>query len=127
MVNKFIAWDKDRKEFVYDFTIYRGEALIRGGEMVENSSIHQDIGLKDINNKSIYADSSIVEFEYLDKKLESHYVVGHFYFNKTELKYWIKILKCETLKYGNIGFVNARLKSIKIIDTIQENKLGLVK
>ena len=125
-MNEFIVWDKEEKEFIREFASEVYEPL---NDLLANDSYDflLYIGKTDINNKKIYADSSIVEFEFVDEKLQnSHHVFGYFYFNKTELKYWLKILKCDTLKYGHIGFVNSRFNHIKIIDTIQENKLGLL-
>ena len=77
-----------------------------------------DIGLKDINGKSIYADSSIVEFEHKDKKLQ-----GFFRYSKMRLSYVIEDL------YNDMGEMvyDGSQNNFKTIDTIQENKLGLMK
>jgi len=78
----------------------------------------ENIGLKDINKKSIYADSSVVEM-YMG--LDSF--IGYYTYNKNKAHYeFIIIDGCDNDSFGNIIG-----SSLKIIDTIQENKLGLVK
>lgn len=80
------------------------------------------IGLKDINGKNIYADCSIVEFN--NSQLWNKHI-GIFFYNKEKLCYQIKIIdgnrKDEIIPYDRY------CSDFKIIDTIQENKLGLIK
>lgn len=87
------------------------------------------IGLKDINNRKIYADSSIVEFDYL-VDFESDVFqkrIGVFYFEKTFLAYHIAFLSGKNRKGGNADRYNAfGMKNFKITDTIQDNKLKLI-
>ncbi len=96
-------------------------------------SVHNYIGKTDINDKKIYADSSIIEFEkhvciYADLtgKKESKYQIdkykGYFTFNEHTLRYNIKIL---TNSDNNVTweYKNGQHRNLKIIDTIQENKL----
>lgn len=82
----------------------------------------KDIGLKDINGKGICADCSIVEFN--NSQLWNKYI-GIFFYNKDKLCYQIKIIdgnrKDEIIPYDKY------CSDFKIIDTIQENKLGLIK
>ena len=80
-----------------------------------------DIGLKDINGKSIYADSSIVEF----KNIGSNYN-GYFTFDIVKLCYKVIVLDIKSVRKEFI-FNSNNIENIKIIDTIQENKLGLIK
>jgi hypothetical protein len=80
----------------------------------------------DITGKEIYADSSIVVFTFLDNKLREHEVIGYFYFNDTDLGYWIEMIDQAGVKYNHTRFYANRVKDLKIIDTIQENKLGLI-
>ena len=81
----------------------------------------KDIGLKDINGKSIYADSSIVEF----KNIGSNYT-GYFTFDLVKLCYKIIVLDIKSVRKEFI-FNSNNIENIKIIDTIQQNKLGLIK
>lgn len=81
---------------------------------------HKDIGLKDINGKSIYADSSIVKIEYLTKQWNK--ATGYFKYISSELGYCFQIGKTISIPIHKLIF-----KNIEIIDTIQENKLGLIK
>ena len=80
-----------------------------------------DIGLKDINEKSIYADCSIVEF----KNIGSNYT-GYFTFDLVKLCYKIIVLDIKSVRKKFI-FNSNNIENIKIIDTIQQNKLGLIK
>ena len=80
-----------------------------------------DTGLKDINGKSIYADSSIVEF----KNIGSNYN-GYFTFDIVKLCYKIIVLDIKSVRKEFI-FNSNNIENIKIIDTIQQNKLGLIK
>lgn len=88
-----------------------------------------DTGLKDINDKPIYADSSIVELKVIingyRKQSYTRTLKGSFEFNEEDLRYEINI-------YGESDYVciwydPVNMSNLKIIDTIQENKLGLVK
>ena len=81
----------------------------------------KDIGLKDINEKSIYADCSIVEF----KNIGSNYT-GYFTFDLVKLCYKIIVLDIKSVRKEFI-FNSNNIENIKIIDTIQQNKLGLIK
>lgn len=78
------------------------------------------IGLKDINNRKIYADSSIVEF--IASGSHSYTKIkGYFHFCIEDLKYVIK-----TFTHGTFDFDKCLYKDFKIIDTIQDNKLKLI-
>ena len=128
-MNEFIVWyssDVNENKFSEEFTL---EQLIKqdhldyisDSKMLKNykvDSINSGVGLKDINGKSIYADSSIVEFEHKDKKLQ-----GFFRYSKMRLSYVIEDL------YNDMGEMvyDGSQNNFKIIDTIQENKLGLMK
>ena len=128
-MNEFIVWyssDVNENKFSEEFTL---EQLIKqdhldyisDSKMLKNykvDSINSGVGLKDINGKSIYADSSIVEFEHKDKKLQ-----GFFRYSKMRLSYVIEDL------YNDMGEMvyDGSQNNFKTIDTIQENKLGLMK
>lgn len=79
------------------------------------------IGKKDIEGNKIYADRSIVEFQDalgIDCQ-------GYLSLDTKSLQYYIVILNNELLE--NVRTDNYDLFEFKIIDTIQENKLGLIK
>lgn len=92
-------------------------------EFKEINKNSRDIGLKDINGKSIYADSSIVEF--FDHKQD--YFKGYFTFNITKLAYEIIIFGLNEDFIDVITYCKDDITNLEIIDTIQENKLGLIK
>jgi len=86
---------------------------------------HKDIGIKDINNNPIYVDCSIVEFKVeIDTGVKNKPLIktyqGYFYFDKSRLSYLIKTDR------GIFNVCSAIDGNFKIIDTIQENKLGLI-
>ena len=128
MTNEFIVWDK-KLEYFNDILIAPIDLSIDIDGILKHSDrvdVFNYIGIKDINNKKIYADSSIVKFEYegFDRYFDS---VGFFTFNKDTLQYEI-----ETIIDNNDSHMCSRLsvtkvKNIKIIDTIQQNKRGLIK
>jgi len=86
------------------------------------------IGKTDINGKKIYADSSIVEFDFRGfgehKSSRYHGVVV---WNSDRCRYDIKTFSHEDEFVFDLGKCTDRIDNIKIIDTIQENKLGLIK
>ena len=121
----FIVWDKIAKEFADNICL--DAELLKDGisyslEVKEELfELFYPIGLKDINGKTIYADSSIVEF----KNIGSNYT-GYFTFDLVKLCYKIIVLDIKSVRKEFI-FNSNNIENIKIIDTIQENKLGLIK
>ena len=92
------------------------------------------IGKKDINDKKIYSDCSIVEFEYPKYEVgttvqDGHNKhVGYFKFNENTLSYMIYMQNKDGSEYRwHFADIFSDIKNIKIIDTIQKNKLGLIK
>lgn len=90
-------------------------------EFKEINKNSRDIGLKDINGKSIYADSSIVEFDYKYLSGLVEKCIGCFIYDKEELLYTIKLVG--TPSENCIDYLKSSMSNFKIIDTIQENKL----
>ena len=92
-----------------------------------------DIGLKDINGKSIYANSSIVEFTNDNNKKQYQ---GYFKYDLYHQRMFFWFLCCvrDNKSFGYLGegldrveYLPCAMTNFKIIDTIQENKLGLIK
>ncbi len=92
------------------------------------------IGKTDIEGNKIYADSSIVEFE--DKSLvwEKEYSKqvtrkhkGFFKYSREKLAYMVCVFDEDLRVVEWCFYYEKELFNIKIIDTIQENKLGLIK
>lgn len=82
----------------------------------------QFTGLLDKNGIEIYADSSIVEFNYKNVKQ-----YGYFSFDDTVLAYVIKLFNSKQTGISAYLYSKFTIENIKIIDTIQENKLNLFK
>ena len=120
-MNEFIFWNKHYEKFFDDLTISGinvNEALEENEDWIALPYIQKD----DINNNKIYADCSIVEFEW---KISGLKKVGYFYYSNEYLCYmikWVSEYTSDVLFYDKYT-----MKNFKIIDTIQENKLGLIK
>ena len=122
-MSEFVVWDKSNMEFFTTpyYTINsKGNLVDHMGLKVNSKEYFNYIGLKDINNKKIYADSSIVEFKYDGEMLRAF-----FWYSKIELLY---ILRCFVGIKNGYRELNPQIPmKFKIIDTIQENKRGLIK
>lgn len=121
-MNEFLVWHKLRKEFVQP---YRNIVFDNDG-ICENDlcDICNYIGLNDIDGKKIYADSSIVEFEYGSKN-NRHKKIGVYVYDKNIAGYYICDINNKNIAIAH--HLSYPITNIKIIDTIQENKLGLIK
>ena len=129
-MHEFIVWDKEKKEFLKDVRVDMNGDLYPMDDMAEeNFSIdcnkitaHQYIGKTDINDNKIYADCSIVEigFSWQESKDRAK---GFFQYDKAGLCYVI----WDIAKNDYIDFDLTKMQYMEIIDTIQENKLGLIK
>lgn len=124
-MNEFIFWNKHYEKFFDDLTISGinvNEALEENEDWIALPYIQKD----DINNNKIYADCSIVEFR--NNKDLGYLGYGYFIYNTKDLKYMIKVISSNEI-YNNLElpYMPNVMNNIKIIDTIQENKLGLIK
>lgn len=126
-MNNFIVWDKRYKVFrkllKIDFQLglyFCIDTVVpfEKGELIKN------IDLKDINGKNIYADSSIVEFEFYNSSNKWEKIIGYFKYIP-ECFCYVVIALCNS--YSSIPISTLANRNIKIIDTIQENKSGLIK
>lgn len=115
-MNEFIVWDNNSKVFI-DF--WELNASLIG--MLNKDELLPFIGKKDIEGTKIYADCSI--FEFREGRNETY--KGYFYYDTTMLRFRIKTLDRYSSKI--IDYTWTQIFDIKIIDTIQENKLGLIK
>ena len=136
-MKEFIVWysngtDKFSKEFTLDDLISQlhydeicDSPLLKDYKVIE---ICQSVGLEDISNNKIYADCSIVEFELIINPVCRTVVLnrkGVFKYDKDLCAYIIECIDEDRILIFSTSFKH--IKSIKIIDTIQENKLGLIK
>ena len=124
----FIVWDKIAKEFADNICL--DAELLQDGisyslEVKEELfELFYPIGLKDINGKSIYANSSIVEWCHPQGNIYN----GYFKWNQKELCYEVITIDSNDNYNGiKLKFFYLQMNNLKIIDTIQENKLGLIK
>jgi hypothetical protein len=140
-MNEFIVWDKYEEKFLNEeniaingvgtlFEACLDEDVYNLFEKQDRFTVHEYIGKGDIKDRKIYADCSIVEFEIFlimpDDTIKTQYKLnGIFTFNVDELRYEIDILNHSSFVCLNYNIGNMR--NFKIIDTIQENKLGLIK
>lgn len=142
--NKFINWEeasftKDKGD---DFIIVMKEIdpIFSEGRLYDSFDY---IRLNDINNNKIYADCSIVEFILKDEVKFVDFtgrkptiwneikMIGYFTFNVEDLRYKINIIDWDKNKtkaqFSCLYYNLTNMYNFKIIDTIQENKLGLIK
>lgn len=145
-MNEFIVWDNKFKKFVSDnddtgrefFVNCDGKVFLKtigmetfGGNIQLEWEINRfkqfpHIGKTDINGKKIYAESSILRINhFIDNKGKQHYVYRKVSWSEKYSAWVVKTLddKEEWLYY----VVERNAKNLEIIDTIQENKLGLIK
>lgn len=145
----FIVYDNEKKDFITDPNDdrYINTLLDRNGKMVCNQYCVHEFGedleyyeegrftvyehlLDDVEGNKIYADSSIVEFNLSTRQGELTFR-GHYSSCESSLGYIIKpfddsfLKKFGVLAFGNVWF--NEINNIRIIDTIQENKLGLIR
>lgn len=127
----YIVWDINKKKFSTDvwYNIQPNGKLWRleSGEHIDCSnthSIHYYINKNDINGEKIYENSSIISFSYWmgTRHVELN---GYFVYDSEKLLYKIELLNKDKL-YNCVEFSISSMIDIEIIDTIQENKLGLV-
>ena len=130
-MNEFIVWDEEDKcfidNFVFDEYLPLNE-LLKGDEIFK---LFPYIGKKDINGKKIYADSSIVEFM-LTRESQIGSMSNEFKTKKRGfISFNVEKSSCEIKTLGDFkdiyNFIENEICDLKIIDTIQQNKLGLIK
>lgn len=123
-MSEFIIWSNELKQFSESLTLKEMlKDICETWDIyeVEECDYFEYIGIDDITDRKIYADSSIVEFTASGSHGYSQ-IKGYFHFSKIHLKYIIR-----TFTHGSFDFNKQLYKNFKIIDTIQENKLGLIK
>ena len=135
-MKEFIVWysngtDKFNKEFTLDDLISQlhydeicDSPLLKDYKVIE---ICQSVGLKDINNNKIYADCSIVEFGFIgfgESKIVTYQ--GFAKWNSDKYRYDIEVISHSDRFVFDLGKCIDRISNLKIIDTMQENKLGLI-
>jgi hypothetical protein len=134
-MNEFTVWNKSRKEFIEEkyLNMYAssadGKYFFDCSDPYEYSDtlysensyeIFNYIGLTDIDCKKIYVDCSIVEFLESDGSV---YAKGYFVYDDKLLSYKVFDLD-DNVFYKYSDFIAFKTK---VIDTIQENKLGFIK
>lgn len=140
-MEKYIVWYSDennKNKFSREFTL---DELISQNHLDEVSdspllrnfkidSINKGIGLKDIEGKNIYSNSSIVELLISEDFSNDHFssTEEHKFIGIVKFDYFgarVEDLKDRTTIWFN-EIENEEIE-VKIIDTLQENKLGLIK
>lgn len=136
-MENFIVWYSDEnnknkfsEEFTLDELISQNHLnIISNSPLLRNfkiDNINRGVGLKDTEGNEIYVDCSIVKFIYKDLKTEENTkLYGYFTWNDEDLRYEIDILNPSL--YVCLNYKVSLYIQIKIIDTLQENKLGLIK
>lgn len=141
-MNEFIVWDGKcfYSDCSYGYLMLKQNGIIYenlesdyGGRETKKTDFKPlfYIGIKDINNNKIYADCSIVEFDYIDlnmelKEWERRTYKGFFKWHQDMLSYCIHYDGGNEF-FNEVKFFSYIFENFKVIDTIQENKLGLIK
>ena len=108
---------------VCGFDFLHGKVLvdISGSyEWHEYKTLNQNVGKEDIDSNPIYADSSIVEFEYLEELHKSVTLVGVFTWNDDELRYEIDIPE-KLDPYVCLSYDSVKMSNFKVIGTVERN------
>lgn len=125
-----IIWDVQFKLFTKELPngyMIDTDGLIKiynkdGNHVEADSLIHFNyIGKIDVDKKKIHADCSIVEIGFSWQKPEER-IKGFFQYDKASLGYVI----WDLTKKDFIDFDLTKMQYFKIIDTIQENRFGLM-
>lgn len=138
-MNEFIVWDKEKHIFVPQgeiiFSFYGDNKIVVTPNCIEyigdtchdnynenRFNIFNHIGLKDINNKKIYANSSICRVNYFSS---SDWISDYCYFSFDDenLRYTVHLINEREI----VDYEGSHFDCIEIVDTIQENKLRLIK
>ena len=140
-MNEFTIWDKVNLHWIDLFGISisdSGEVMAVSDLNGNQYGLHQVdlinyIGKTDIEGNKIYADSSIVEFDYIyietiGKQSDKARVKGYFTFNNDTLAYdliffhnWIDSMPNYWFNMHMKKEDARRASNFKIIDTLQEN------
>lgn len=125
-MKNFIVWSKNLKKFIkedYMFFVSSDGLLcarMKNGQMVSDGDTvcFEGVGINDINNNPIYADCSVNYFngDWIKD-------VGVFKWDDEYLRYEFHLEGEKEI----VPFDPSYFDSMEIIDTIQENKLGLKK
>lgn len=132
-MEKFIVWDREEKRFLFECEVERLTIRdLRVSNQLKDIArfvFCESIGKQDINGQEIYADCSIVELIYSN---ETKY--SYFKYESRSLSYEMYQLRKNPAIVGLKSFGKLFADEfaldpfkIKIIDTIQQNKLGLIK
>ncbi len=90
-------------------------------EWHEYKSLHKNVGMTDVEDNDIFADSSIVQFDCKDSDGSTVELIGVFTWNSDELRYEIDIAeKCDP--YVCLSYNPEIMSNFKIIDILQNNK-----
>lgn len=133
-MNDFIVYGRNLKQFIEeDYMFFLNSngnlcAQLKNGQMVSDGDTEafKYIGKKDTNRNKIYENSSIVEIKLHESdslKYHNPLIRGYFIYDIEKCCYSIQSIMCnKVFAFHAIPFYDY----IKIIDTIQENKLGLI-
>lgn len=125
-MREYKVWDEDRMCFIDESQcVYSDGTIFRNARDFEDMisddlTMLWNIGKTDIDEKNIYADSSIVEFRYFKDMDTIIDLKGYFTFNRNTLSYSLRVFGDNN---ENLDFfkAHARVISLRVIGTLQEN------
>lgn len=137
---EYTLWDNTNNIFFNGVTSKRKILLTSSFGLwdIKNEDSPNDVfyfpytGRKDnFSGKKIYENSSIFEFDYEEiyGDINKIKMVGYFEYRIDEMRYEVNILNSSKDKhlYTSLWWDYERMTNLKVIDTIQQNKLGLIK
>lgn len=132
-MKKFRVWDSACNCFFkeHEVLLYgNGSMVYRDGGYINDGQVCDYIEKDDIEGNKIYADSSIVEFDRMsmnNPELEEG-VIAYIAYDNNRCCYDLCFgLEKDAPRISISDFTPFLRSEFKIIDTIQENKLGLIK
>jgi hypothetical protein len=125
-MEEFVVWDNQKHIFLSEFqkSKLRVDTIVKN-EMLKGLARYvflEKLGLDDINNKPIIANCSIVTLNYFQS---SDWIkdIGFFKWDNEMLRYEFHLSGEKEI----VPFDPSYFDCMEIVDTIQKNKLGLIK
>lgn len=122
-------FDRDKEEFLLDFQAQDlslkiiKDCLYLGN--MARYTFYDYIQMNDIYDEKIYAECSIVELDFKGVEYEEK-LIGYFKYDNEALGYRFYNIKDER-EFGMMWYEMRKVCSnLRIVDTLQENKLGLI-
>ena len=128
MNDEFAVWDEERNIWTNFCTEHLFNDLYCAfiTEKEDNYTFYNYIGLKDIEDNKLYANSSIFTCLFTNSYDGAKTNLTG-YLQHEDFKWWFVLINKTNKQLPRLEFELEDYSNIKIVDNIQENKLGLIK